>query len=78
MDTKWSVVKHNGNIGYGGSIAVLADIQGRAYPLTTNLWRWEVRKLNPRKLIASGTAINEKTAQKFAESILKLTQRKSL
>ena len=70
MHTKWSVVGHQGNKGFGGSILVLGEIQGRVYPLA-NLWRWEVRKLVPnRKLIASGTAPNEETAKEIAESIM--------
>lgn len=59
----WHKVEHNGNTGFGGHIVTIADKQGRVYPITPTLWRWEVRELNPRKLINTGTAYTEEEAK---------------
>lgn len=68
QSTSWQKLEHNGNTGFGGDILILDDIQGRVYPLTNNLWRWEVRSLHPkRKLKACGTAKTKEIAQRKAE-----------
>lgn len=67
QSTSWQKLEHNGNTGFGGDILIMDDIQGRVYPLSENLWRWEVRSLNNRKLKASGTAKTKEIAQRKAE-----------
>jgi hypothetical protein len=68
MNTKWSVVEHNGNRGYGGDIAIFSAFQGRVYPLRVGLWRWEIRELANRNLLFIGHTKTKELAKTIVES----------
>jgi hypothetical protein len=64
ISTTWSKIE--GNIGFGGSIIIIENKQGRVYPITLDLWKWEIRELEPRNLLQTGTAANEEAAKFLA------------
>jgi hypothetical protein len=63
----WNNVNHNGNVGFGGCIATVKARQGRIYPVTADLWKWEIREVETRKLLFVGTTRTENDAKLMAE-----------
>lgn len=67
QSTSWQKLDHKGNTGFGGDILIINNTQGRVYPLSPYLWRWEIRSLANRHIKAAGTALTKELAQKEAE-----------
>ncbi len=66
----WTILNHNGNTGFGGCIASDEAKQGRVYPLTSDLWKWEIREIETRRLLFVGTTKTEEAAKAAVERFI--------